>query len=61
MYNKILIETGNLKIHQLLKADSVQVLQFITGTILMMEFKLLKNWICMELVLDLRSPVRKSN
>jgi len=32
MFNKILIETGNLQIHHLLKADSVQVLQFITGT-----------------------------
>ncbi|MCJ7800939.1 MAG: hypothetical protein MUP82_01120 [Candidatus Marinimicrobia bacterium] len=32
MFNKILIETGNLQLHQLLKADSVQVLQFITGS-----------------------------
>jgi glycerophosphoryl diester phosphodiesterase len=32
MYNKILIETGNLQLHQQLKTDSVQVLQFITGS-----------------------------
>ena len=32
MYNKVLIETGSLQIHKLLKADSIQVLQFITGT-----------------------------
>jgi len=31
MYNKILIETGNLQLHQQFKTDSVQVLQFITG------------------------------
>lgn len=32
MHNKIMIETGNQKLHQQLKADGVQVLQFITGT-----------------------------
>jgi len=31
MYNKVMIETGNQKLHQQLKADGVQVLQFITG------------------------------
>lgn len=32
MYNNVMIETGNQKLHQKLKADGVQVLQFITGT-----------------------------
>jgi len=32
MYNKILIETGNLQLHQRLKSDNVQVLQFTTGS-----------------------------
>ena len=32
MSNKILIETGNRQLHQLLKSDSVQVRQFITGS-----------------------------
>ena len=32
MYNKVLIETGNRQLHQILKSDSTQVLQFITGT-----------------------------
>ena len=32
MYNKVMIETGNRSLHQQLKIDGVQVLQFITGT-----------------------------
>ncbi|MCK4903057.1 MAG: hypothetical protein KAS35_00085 [Candidatus Marinimicrobia bacterium] len=32
MHNKVMIETGNRQLHQQLKADEVQVLQFITGT-----------------------------
>lgn len=32
MQNKILIETGNLQLNMQLKSDSVQVLQFITGS-----------------------------
>ena len=32
MYYNVMIETGNQKLHQKLKADGVQVLQFITGT-----------------------------
>jgi len=32
MFNKILIETGNLQLHQKLKSDNIQVLQFITGS-----------------------------
>jgi len=31
MYNRIMIETGNLQLHRQLKSDNTQVLQFITG------------------------------
>jgi glycerophosphoryl diester phosphodiesterase len=32
MHNKIMIETGNREFHQMLKSNSTQVLQFITGS-----------------------------
>lgn len=43
MHHRVLVETGNLQLHQLLKTDRVQVLQFITGRNMMEGIRIAKD------------------